>query len=684
MLDPTDVDTAIATEVEEELVRIQQDPSLFAPYDLDGSGDLDASELERLRVILTAKLRTARELASSHDTSTSPHSALEGARVCERYTLLSELGRGGQAATFVALDEETNERVVVKQLHMAHLDNWKAIELFEREGEVLSQLEHRDIPTYLGAHHEQTDGGERFLLIQEYVEGDTLAQLLGRGHRFTEQDVEQMLHALLDILIYLQSLNPPVIHRDIKPSNIIRRADGTWALIDFGAIQAVLTSASMIGSTIVGTSGYMAPEQFMGRSVPATDLYALGATAIHALSHTHPSELPLVRMRLDYHPRVNISTRLRDFLDELVAPNIEDRFVTAKDAKIALTSTRSQLVKAPPTELTAPSPQTTEPGGATQGGVVLAVVGVVALVGVFFVGIFLVRVADEPPEYDPGYTVDYTSPTIDINELMPTSEPVAIDPSTLSPFELERRALTERFNNLPKKVTSQASEVKTLELIRTSTSSIIGNSLDAGYILKNTTDKSIDKLVVEISLLDDSGERISSASLDAHPSYMPPARPGDPIVFNESIEELPGDAKELVIHIVSAETSAPKELANELPLVEIKWLDREHRRCKIEARARVDKVEAPPYMGDQRNHDLDLEIRNISGCVFDMLKLEKRMYNKAGDVFEIEDSYVNGVYDPTFLEGEVRLVSINSLWLKQKPTRYEIVANDVRIEDNPE
>lgn len=679
MLEPLGVDTTLATEVEEELTRIQQDPSLFAPYDLDGNGHLDASELDRLRAILTAKLRTTRELSGSSGTSPSPHSALEGTRIIERYTLLSELGRGGQAATFVALDEETSERVVVKQLHMAHLDNWKAIELFEREGEILSQLEHRDIPTYLGAHHEQTEDGERFLLIQEYVEGDTLAQLLDKGHRFTEEDVEQMLHAMLDILTYLQSLNPPVIHRDLKPSNIIRRADGTWALIDFGAIQAVLTSASMIGSTIVGTSGYMAPEQFMGRSVPATDLYALGATAIHALSHTHPSELPLVRMRLDYHPRVNISLQLRDFIDALIAPNIEDRIATAKDAKAALTATRNQLVESSPTQQTT---STQEAGGATSRGIALAGLGVVALVGVFFVGIFSLGRSTE--EERNARSDDYSSPEIDINELISKTEPIVRAPRTTLFDPPAQDTVTERFLNLPKKVTSQASDIQSLELVRTSASSLVGTSIDAGYILKNTTDKSIDKLTVEISLLDDSGERISSKSVDAHPSYMPPARPGDPIVFNEGFAGLPEDAKELVIHIISAETSPPKELAKKLPKVEIKWLDREHSKCKIEAFARVDKIEAPPYVNDQRNHDLDLEIRNVSGCVFDMLKLEKRTYNKAGDVFEIEDSYVNGVYDPTFREGEVRLVSISSLWLKQKPTKYEIVASDVRIDNTPE
>lgn len=79
-------------------------------------------------------------------------------------------------------------------------------------------------------------------------------------------------------MIYLQQLEPPIIHRDIKPNNIIRDRDGKVFLVDFGAVRDTYYTTSMHGSTVVGTFGYMAPEEFRSKALPARDLYGLGAT----------------------------------------------------------------------------------------------------------------------------------------------------------------------------------------------------------------------------------------------------------------------------------------------------------------------------------------------------------------------------------------------------------------------
>ena len=96
-----------------------------------------------------------------------------------------------------------------------------------------------------------------------------------------QKEIREIATGLLGVLDYLHGRAPPVIHRDIKPSNVLLRPDGTPALIDFGGMRA-WQPAGAAGATVVGTFGYMAPEQAAGQATPASDLYALGATLLHA------------------------------------------------------------------------------------------------------------------------------------------------------------------------------------------------------------------------------------------------------------------------------------------------------------------------------------------------------------------------------------------------------------------
>jgi serine/threonine protein kinase len=241
------------------------------------------------------------------------------------------LGRGAQGQTWLAT-APNGTQVAIKHLSMSGAHDWKALELFEREGRALKNLSHPGIPTYIDALHTDEDD---FFLIQEYVEGPTLQQLIERGALFTESQVHDLLIELLDILIYLGNFSPPLIHRDIKPNNLIQRHDGRLALIDFGGVLTDAQDATG-GSTVVGTTGYMPPEQLVGRASPSSDLYALGATAIHLLSKKPPSQLPMNRMKLQFRDVVSVSEAMCAFLERLVEPAMEDRFERAQDAKDAL------------------------------------------------------------------------------------------------------------------------------------------------------------------------------------------------------------------------------------------------------------------------------------------------------------------------------------------------------------
>ncbi|MEZ4474291.1 MAG: protein kinase [bacterium] len=123
-----------------------------------------------------------------------------------------------------------------------------------------------------------------FYLVQEFVAGPTLAAELTR-RRYTEDEVLAILDELAEVLAYLHRLMPPVVHRDLKLKNVIRRSsDQKLVLIDFGAVRDVVADPRVGGSTVAGTYGYMAPEQFRGEASPQSDLYALGVLGVVLLS----------------------------------------------------------------------------------------------------------------------------------------------------------------------------------------------------------------------------------------------------------------------------------------------------------------------------------------------------------------------------------------------------------------
>ena len=255
----------------------------------------------------------------------------------QRYTLVDTLGSGGQGTSYLAEDTEAGRQVVVKRLAVEALDDWKSIELFERAIEVLERLDHPAIPDYVdafdGDEYGEASGGLYF--VRGFVAGESLQDAVDAGERLTERQVRELADELLDILVYLHGRDPPVVHRDIKPGNIIRRPDGALALVDFGAVQEKVLDESG-GSTVVGTAGYVPPEQLGGRASPASDLYAVGATLVHLLTHKQPSDLPVERMRIQFRGHADVSEQFADFLDRLLAPNPDDRFTSAEAARRAL------------------------------------------------------------------------------------------------------------------------------------------------------------------------------------------------------------------------------------------------------------------------------------------------------------------------------------------------------------
>ncbi len=254
----------------------------------------------------------------------------------ERYQLQSQLGLNSGRQTWLAKDLEANDEfVVVKLLTFGGDVQWEDLKLFEREAQVLKQLNHPRIPKYRD-YFTIDQRSLWFGLVQEHIQGASLKDLLVQGQKFTELEVENMVIDTLEILIYLHGLNPPVLHRDIKPSNLIWSNHQEIYLVDFGAVQ---DKASAEGKTftVVGTYGYAPMEQYGGRSVPASDLYGLGATAIHLLTGLSPAELPQDDdLNIQFRDRCGASDQLLDWVQKMTAPSVKRRFASAREALDAL------------------------------------------------------------------------------------------------------------------------------------------------------------------------------------------------------------------------------------------------------------------------------------------------------------------------------------------------------------
>jgi serine/threonine protein kinase len=263
---------------------------------------------------------------------------LIGSLFQDRYHIKSLISRQTGRRTFLAIDRQTNNEVAIKLLLFGPDFTWEDLKLFEREAEVLKSLDHPTIPKYLNFFEVELKWGKGFALVQSYIAAKSLQQCVQEGRTFSESELKEIATDLLKILDYLHSRQPAVIHRDIKPSNILltdrtAHSSGKVYLVDFGSVQTAIKGGTR---TIVGTYGYMPPEQFGGIATPATDIYALGVTLIYLSTGSHPDQLPQQELRLQFEDRVNLSPRLIRWLQKSIVPNAEKRFQSAQQALLNL------------------------------------------------------------------------------------------------------------------------------------------------------------------------------------------------------------------------------------------------------------------------------------------------------------------------------------------------------------
>lgn len=258
----------------------------------------------------------------------------------DRYLTVKKLGKGGFGATFLAVDISLpgNPCCVIKQLRPTNNEPsllQMARELFEREARTLGKIgNHPQIPRLL----DYFEVNQQFYLIQEFVQGSNLQQEVKQQGPFDEEKVRQFLTEILPILDYIHSSR--VIHRDIKPANIIRRQlDNKLVLIDFGAVKNEINTLAATDASgaftiyAIGTLGFAPPEQLSMRPVYASDIYAVGVTAIYLLTGKSPKDLGIdsATGEVQWHDYVNISYTLTQILKKMLELSVRQRYQSGED-----------------------------------------------------------------------------------------------------------------------------------------------------------------------------------------------------------------------------------------------------------------------------------------------------------------------------------------------------------------
>ncbi|XGV99536.1 MAG: CHASE2 domain-containing protein [Leptolyngbya sp. BL-A-14] len=262
-----------------------------------------------------------------------------------RFKIIQALGSGGFGQTYIAEDVAQPDRpqCVIKQFRPAYQEQSflkVARRLFTTEAETLQKLgSHDQIPTLLAVFEENNE----FYLAQEYVEGQALSDEIATAQRLDESAILALLQDVLPILAFVHQNN--VIHRDIKPANIIRRQrDGKFVLIDFGAVKEIQTQLTSLepghsNFTVgIGTQGYGPSEQMMGKPRYNSDVYALGMTAITALTGLQPFQLPThpETGEVIWRDQARVSANLAGILTKMTRYHFSQRYQTAEAVLYAL------------------------------------------------------------------------------------------------------------------------------------------------------------------------------------------------------------------------------------------------------------------------------------------------------------------------------------------------------------
>lgn len=254
-----------------------------------------------------------------------PGERLQGGRL----EIVGQIAFGGLSAIYLAKTKDSELCVIKEAVLPASCDKEsanKALEMFQREAQLLMTLNNPRIARVMDNF---VESGRHYMLL-EYIDGKDLRRYVKERGEQRDELVLRWALEVAEILDYLHKLSPPIIHRDITPDNLVMERNGCIVLIDFGAANQFLGTAT---GTLVGKQSYISPEQFRGYAEPASDLYSLGATMFFLLTGNDPEPLST-----SYPKQINFE--VSDELDQLVAKltdmEVGQRFKSADEAVAAM------------------------------------------------------------------------------------------------------------------------------------------------------------------------------------------------------------------------------------------------------------------------------------------------------------------------------------------------------------
>ena len=263
-----------------------------------------------------------------------------GTLLAGRYELVAELARGAMGDVFAALDRVEGSKAAVKVLRAEYLADESMRRRFRREGAVLKALDHPAIVRLLELGVD--DAGQVFL-VTEYVEGETLAERLSEGP-LSIDEADELVDALSDGLGAVHAHG--VLHGDLTPANVIRPAQGSPRVVDFGASKILGLDRLTATGEVSGTPAYMAPEVLTGKTDvdQRIDVYGLGVLLYEALSAKRPfndKHLGRLMMKIDAGDCLpidaisDVSGPVAHVIEKAMHRNKDDRYPEMADLKLA-------------------------------------------------------------------------------------------------------------------------------------------------------------------------------------------------------------------------------------------------------------------------------------------------------------------------------------------------------------
>jgi len=250
-------------------------------------------------------------------------------QIVGKYKVLSTIGSGGFGTVYLAEDTWIDKKVALKVPHKQGVDFGELL----REPRLLATLNHPNVVSILTAEKQDNV----FFIVMEFVPGETLEGILARDGAL---DVAVALDYTCQICNAVDHAHRQgVLHRDLRPSNVLVTDTGMLKVADFGTSRFLEIAAH--GTTVIGSPPYMAPEQFHGKAVFASDLYSIGVTMYQMLTGVLPYDTPspadldrLMRGALLTAPRLKnskIPKAINDIVLKAMAPEIHARYQRASD-----------------------------------------------------------------------------------------------------------------------------------------------------------------------------------------------------------------------------------------------------------------------------------------------------------------------------------------------------------------